>query len=634
MHTAGQHRYNNNHNKEKNTMNKKLRLTVAAVCAAAVITAPLSTAPVSTTFSAVSMTASAAASVLSGSRNFEFFCENAEQSYTLYFDIIDSNAKTAAVIGCLTNNANTNVTVPETATFRGVEYRITEVGSLAFKNQSNMTQINLPKYVTAIRNGGFGNCSSLTTVYCSPITPGYCDYALEEIGSTAFMNCENLDGTSFASNVKRIGARAFAGCTNMNYIYLPLLETMGQRAFAECSSLILADLSEATITAIPDRAFEYSSSDRNTVCEIKLPPTVQTIGYRSFYNVNGIRKINLSHVISIAESAFEDCHSLKTVFTGDNLYSIGNRAFFGCDPMTYFVCKNDNVWIGTEALGYDDIRNYQGKKQNFTLWGSSDSSSVNRYASNHGFTYKKTSEAAAQASARYADYEWHLPNIGTHWGNNYKYYFNSDHIPYANQTKIGRDFEGVCSGMATVSALTSTGYLSVSDYAPGYNNIKDIYFGSAPYYIPSKVKSYVTTVWSNSVQSYSYDYTTAGTIGEEMMLYAEYITYGADTAILTTPKHGMVCFGMEYRNDATDKNASYWDGWDARIMVYDVNRSFSNGKAHNVNDYIYVNHSDGTWTTALDPIYCDGQSFNRFSLVHDPNKMMCIQSPIFKKSLK
>lgn len=603
-------------------MNKKIRLTVAAICAAAAVMAPISSAPVYSTLSSVSMTASAASTVLSGSRNFEFYYENAEQSYTLYFNVLDSSAKTASVIGCLTNNANTNVTVPDTATFRGVEYRITEIGATAFKNQSNMSQITITKNVTAIRNSGFSACRNLTAVYCNPITPGCCDYALEEIGNTAFMNCEKLNVTSFTNFVKRIGDRAFAGCTSMNYLYLSSLEYMGQRAFAECSSLNLVDLSEATITAIPDRAFEYSSSDRNTECQIKLPPTVQTIGYRSFYNVNGIRLINLSHVISIAESAFEDCHSLKTVFTGDNLYSIGARAFFGCDPMTYFVCKNDNVWIGTEALGYDDIRNYQGKKQNFTLWGSSDSSNVNRYAANHGFTYKKTSDAAAQASERYVDYEWRLANIGTHWGDNYKYYFNNDHLPYANPAHTGKSFNGICAGMATVSALTSNGYLSVSDYAPGYSKIKDIYYGSAPYYIPSKVKSYVTTVWSNSVQNYNYDYTAAGTIGEEMMLYAEYITYGADTAVLTTTKHGMVCFGMEYKKDASDKNASYWNGWDARIMVYDVNRSFTNGKAHSVNDYIYVNHSNGTWTTSLNPIYGNGQSINGFSLVHDPNKMI------------
>ena len=140
-------------------------------------------------------------------------------------------------------------------------------------------------------------------------------------------------------------------------------------------------------------------------------------------------------------------------------------------------------------------------------------------------------------------------------------------------------------------------------------------------YIPSKVKSYVTAVWANSAQSYSYDYATGinGTLGDEMLKYAEHITYGADTAVFVTEKHAMVCFGVEFKQYAADKNDPCWNGWDARLMIYDVNNFKYNGKAHNKYDYVYVNLSDGSSSYPFPDIY--GTS-HIYKLIHTPYKMI------------
>lgn len=611
-------------------MNNKIKRSIAAVLAAAAVFAPISSAPVFSNLSTAPLVASAAFS-FSGKVNGEFFIENKDLDYTLYFDVRDSSAKTAAVIGSITNKENTNITLPETARFRGVDYKITEIGCEAFKNQKNLTNITIPKYVTKIGSSAFGGCSNLCRINCIPLTAGYTDYQLKEIGGSAFMNCNSLNSTMFLDSVKTIGDRAFKGCLSITDLPLNSLESMGRRAFAECPVLINVDLSGSKITEIPESAFESSSSDRNTELLIKMPSTVKTIGKRAFYNVNGLRKINISHATSIGESAFEDCHSLKTVFTGEELASIGKQAFYGCDPMTYFVCKNPNVVIGENALGYAHQRNYTGKKDNFTLWGSNGGGNVKAYADKpaNRFPYKDTSGAASDASKRYSDYEWFLPNITSYWGNNAKYYFNDNHLPYANQSYVGAKFKGICAGMATVSALTSSGYLSVSDYAPGYSKIKDIYFGQTPYYIPSSVKSYVTTVWSNTAAITSFDYRTKDrAFDEESLLYAEYINYGENAALFGTTKHAMVCFGLEYEKDASDKGASYWEGWNARLMIYDVNRRFlsdqanNTGKAHNIDDYVYVNLTDGTWKTDLDPAYDNGESITEFYMICSPEKMI------------
>ncbi|MBR6983696.1 MAG: leucine-rich repeat domain-containing protein [Ruminococcus sp.] len=555
-----------------------------------------------------------ASDVLSGTRNYDFYREYQSEGYTLYFNVKDSNVRTASVTGCYTTKASTNITIPDTARFRGVDYTITEIAHSAFKNQENMTSIYIPKNVTKIETNAFCGCTNCSFSFNQ--INGNGDYLLKEIGGSAFKNCVNLNSLTFVKNVTTIGRDAFTGCSGLTYVIAPNLVSMGKRAFADCGNIYCIDLSGSSLTEIPEGAFKYCNTSNVDKCTIKLPSTLTSIGKEAFYNVKGLRSIYLENVSTIGDSAFENCHKLQAVLTTEALTSIGSKAFCGCDPMKYFVCKNDNVTIGDQALGYDCMRNYQGKKTNFTLWGNSSNTSVKRYADANGMTYRNTSEAAALASARYVDYEWALPNLDTYWSNTWKYYFNDAHRPYVKN--YGEKFEGVCAGMAAVSALTSSGYLSVSDYAPGYSKIPDIKYGGS--YIPSNTKSYVTTVWSNFPLNHTYDYCTSGlTFDKEMLLYAENITYGADAAVFCTGKHAMVCFGMEFKKDAADKNAPCWTGWDARLLIYDVNNSMSKeGIAHDPKDYVYVRFSDGSCSHNFPAIYDPYQ----FTMTFTPDNMV------------
>lgn len=99
---------------------------------------------------------------------------------------------------------------------------------------------------------------------------------------------------------------------------------------------------------------------------------------------------------------------------------------------------------------------------------------------------------------------------------------------------------------------------------------------------------------------------------QEMMTYMEFITYGADAAILSKRNHyqagsgggghAIVCFGMEFREDASDKNQSYWDrngiNTNARILVCDGNI----GKYDNYYCY-YVNTETGAWSNGTGSMY-------------------------------
>ena len=595
-------------------MNNKIKRSIAVICAAAAICAPLSSNTVFSGVIADQITASAAAEVHSGT-HYGYRIDCPSEGYTLYIGIPDLRGTTCQVIGCTTTKDSVNIYVPETYTNGNYQYKIDKICDDAFRDQTRLNNVSLGRNITAIGQAAFMGCTNLKYFSTSAIN-GNGDMLLTTVGAHAFRNCENADFFIMSfRNVKNVGRMAFRGCSNLKTILMPSLENMDKQSFAECYNLEEIDLSESSVYTIPEKAFEYSCSDKNKECIVKLPSTVQYIGNYAFHNANGIRKIDITSVSSIGEGAFMDCHGLKTVMSGSNLSCIGDRAFFGCDPMKYFACKNDYVYIGNQALGYDDIRNYQGIKQNFTLWGVSNYGSAKRYADSQStaLPFRTIGESASYASSRYTDYEWQKANTGINWGyvNAWVYYnFEANHKPYANGYD-GQEWHGVCAGMATVSALTSSGYLSVSDYASGYNRLRDI-----GYTIPYSVKSYVTTVWANGLVELgrAFDYQTKTyrnsqwVFDKEALNYAENITYGADAAVLSilpsnSAGHAVVCFGMEYKNNASDKNDPCWNGWDARLLIYDVNNNFVNdangGKAHDKADYIYVNLSDGSWYSSL-----------------------------------
>lgn len=574
----------------------KHKRSIAVLLTAAALCCPFSDVPVLSGIQAAPIIASAASPKVSGYQNYEFSTESEDHSYTLYYLVKDSSAKTAAVFGCYTKRDNVCITIPEKVKFRGVEYTVTEIGVSAFSKQTNIVNVTLPKTITKVGKGAFSQCTNLISVYATMANMYTSSYAMREIATRAFWKCEKLTSVSFLKDVTKIGDSAFEGCTGLTTVYAMNLVSMGAKAFESCTSLNEVRLGGSSLTEIPEGAFRFSGAyDYDIAMTVELPETVRTIGNQAFYNVIRLKKINLSHVTSIGESAFEDCHRLKTVLTCDNLAYIGSHAFYGCDPMTYFVCKNPYVWIGTEALGYAHQRNYTGKKTNFTLWGTTNSSYVNRYASNYGFPYKLTKDAAAEAVAKFQDYTWSCGNDSDMFADSGNRYFClPGHRPYASSI-IDRKWDGSCYGMAAVSALTYNGYITVDQFAPGCSKISDIGVNSSDY-----TKSFVNTVWSDNTNQPDYKLSRSGVnarftdADDEMLQYIEYITYGeeiATAAVFNTFNHAYVCLGLEYKENASDQHQNaQWNDMQARILLYNVNND-----AFLPIDCMYLNFDTGKW---------------------------------------
>lgn len=100
-------------------------------------------------------------------------------------------------------------------------------------------------------------------------------------------------------------------------------------AIKNLTNLIKLDLSETTITAIPNQ-FMYQ---RKTLLEVNLPSTVTAIGSQAFESCSKLQSVEADGLKTISNEAFEYCAQLTQInLTG--VKAIGSYAFRGCKKLS------------------------------------------------------------------------------------------------------------------------------------------------------------------------------------------------------------------------------------------------------------------------------------------------------------
>lgn len=100
------------------------------------------------------------------------------------------------------------------------------------------------------------------------------------------------------------------------------------------------------VTTIGDSAF----AGLDYLEEVVIPEGLEKIGNKAFY-YSGFDSITIPNsVVSIGDSAFQDCLGLKEVEIGNGVTSIGDKAFCGCSLMGKIDLPNNLEYIGESAF--------------------------------------------------------------------------------------------------------------------------------------------------------------------------------------------------------------------------------------------------------------------------------------------
>ena len=232
----------------------------------------------------------------------------------IYYNITDAINKTVEVAfkesdsNSYTSEYTGSVVIPESVTYNGTTYSVTNIERAAFLGCSGLTNVEIPNSVTSIEFNTFFGCSSLTSI----TIPN----SVTTIEAQAFYNCTGLTSIEMSNSVTSIGSSAFAGCSSLTSISVPNSVTSIEfNAFAGCSSLTSITMPNS-VTNIADGTFSGCSS----LTSITMPNSVTSIGDYAFYGCSSLTSILIpQNVTSIGEDAFNGCENLKTVLNFSNL---------------------------------------------------------------------------------------------------------------------------------------------------------------------------------------------------------------------------------------------------------------------------------------------------------------------------
>lgn len=177
---------------------------------------------------------------------------------------------------------------------------------------------------------------------------------LKLISSGAFYNNAMVTSLTVKNPIERIAYRAFCNASNLKNVTfynkgegIDFIDTL---AFSDCRSLESIDLSNSSITEIPENAFSNCTSLKT----VKLPPTVTKIADDAFVNCKKLEEIQgLSNckISEIGKDAFAGCYNLKTFdISSATITSLPDTICSNMYALTSIHLPKTLTSIGTSAL--------------------------------------------------------------------------------------------------------------------------------------------------------------------------------------------------------------------------------------------------------------------------------------------
>ena len=237
------------------------------------------------------------------------------------------------------DNVPSQITIPESFTFEGKEYTVTELYEEAFKDITEIESITIPGSVRNIGASAFYGCTNLKNVTL--------ENGLKSIQDDAFALCSSLESIQLPSTLEYIGRTAFTR-SGLKSLDIPeSVTSIGRNITLACKDL-------SSITVNPDNRTYDSRRQCNAVirtdddillegcCKTIIPQGVTAIAPYAFAGAEGLKKIDIpSSVKYIFAGAFSFC-PLQKIAIPASVTILQDNPFFGCANIKSIKVHKDN----------------------------------------------------------------------------------------------------------------------------------------------------------------------------------------------------------------------------------------------------------------------------------------------------
>ena len=134
-------------------------------------------------------------------------------SKEIKYAITDLYSRYCSVIGLNARHSG-EIFIPAYVDIGGENYKVTSIGSGAFKGNKTLSSVFISDGITEIGEGAFERCSALESVYMPP--------TLNKIGKNAFSGCTALSTVYVGEGLQTVDEKAFSNCDNLKEVHYAL----------------------------------------------------------------------------------------------------------------------------------------------------------------------------------------------------------------------------------------------------------------------------------------------------------------------------------------------------------------------------------------------------------------------------
>lgn len=263
--------------------------------------------------------------ILFGERAFGC-ADGLEYTYT-------ATGKKAVLIGVAEDGIkNGVVSVPETVTLgegdNKVECNVLDIGKDAFKGNQNLKKIEFPASIETIGENAFADCKNLAEIICPKYYPTF--NALCQSGILLYVPDEAIKDSYVNDG------------WNPNYVYVGLRQ---EKEYEDGLIYVYSPSDrEAIVVGVTDKAIKENGA-------LSIPGSIK-------FKVKEEDEVETEfNVVAIANSVFAGNTALKMVTIGENIKSIGENAFDGCDNIAY-ICMASKIPLESPNISKNVFSKY------------------------------------------------------------------------------------------------------------------------------------------------------------------------------------------------------------------------------------------------------------------------------------